>query len=389
MENEPNEQALPIAQPEPVLSAPQGDGPSSMMARFEAMKAAKEAEPAAQTQAISTEATEAEPAATAIEPQATTTDTPPKEKLKWGELKAKATRADELEAKLPTLEKELAELREKAATLEAVDPTRFQKQIEEKEAKIAAYEKKIAIHDIRESEQWRNEVQAPMMKIGTDLERIAAAYGVKAVDLKDALVIADPAAQLARINDLTSDMSELHKNKIWTAVEKTQELYETAQRMEDNAEAARKELEFLNSQQTEKQKQEQQQKLSIAAKTVQQQYREKLPFLFEDEETANKIFGADLNLSNNPQWQTYRAYAGEALPILNAKLAAQTSRVAELEKELASRAAVGVRAGGGNATVGQPAAEATRGQYEGSTVFERAKHAAALGHISGVVTRLG
>lgn len=373
---------IPIAQPEPAAPAAEG-GAAAMMARFSAMKAA-EAEAAPATPEPKAPDPQVEPADDTPEPVAPTPENPQQAKpeagrAKWGELKAKAQERDELvNTKLPTLEKELTDLRAKAAKFEEVDPTRYEKQIAEKEAAIAKYEQKLAVYDVRESAPFKNEVIAPMTRVAGDMDRLAATYKVDAQALKDALTISDPAAQMARINELTADMTELHKNKVWSAVDKTQEIYAKAAEIEANAFEAKKEMEFIQHQETEREKQERQRTLSTAAEAVKKQMLEHLPML-KDEAIANDVFGADLNVTD-PTLIAYNAMMGKAGVHLVKDLRAKDARIQELEKELAKRAAVSVKAGGGGST--QSAPESTNGQYEGTTLWDRAKAAAAAGHIT-------
>jgi hypothetical protein len=358
---------IPLAEPPQVE---QTDGASGMMARFQQMKAA---EPASEQPANTEPPATQEPADDTPEPETTPAPTqqqPKPEKAKWGELKQKAQERDELvNTKLPSLEKELAELKEKAAKLEQVDPTRYEKQIQEKEKAIQDYERKLAVFDVRESQQFKTEVIAPMSRVGADMDRLAATYKISAQDLKDALTIPDPAAQMAKITELTQDMTDIHKHKVWAAVDQTQEIYSKAAEIEANAVEAKKEMEFLQSQETEKQKQESQKRLSTAAEAVRKQMAEHLPLL-KDEAIAKDVFAANLN-ETDPTMIAYNAMAGKALVHAVKENRTLATKVASLEAELAKRSSLAPKGGGGGQQQ-PPAAQPT--QPEGDSLFSRYKN---------------
>lgn len=364
---EPNDTTtIPLAEPPQVE---QTDGASGMMARFQQMKAA---EPATEQPASTEPPATQEPADDTPEPDNTPAPTqqqPKPEKLKWGELKQKATRVDDLEKTLATKEQELAEYKQKNEELARVDPARYEKQIQEKEKAIQDYERKLAVFDVRESQQFKTEVIAPMSRVGADMDRLAATYKISAEDLKNALTIPDPAAQMAKITELTQDMTDIHKHKVWAAVDQTQEIYSKAAEIEANASEAKKEMEFLQSQESEKQKQESQKRLSTAAEAVKKQMAEHLPLL-KDEAIAKDVFAANLN-ETDPTMIAYNAMAGKALVHAVKENRSLATKVASLEAELAKRSSLAPRGGGGGQQQ-PPAAQPT--QPEGDSLFSRYKN---------------
>lgn len=297
-------------------------------------------------------------------------DTPkePKARAKWGELKKAKEEYEEFKAsKLPALEKELTELRERAEKLSSVDPTRYEAQIAEKEKALAEYEQKLALYDIRESKPFKEQVLQPLTKIGQDADRLAATYGISGQDLKDALTIADPKAQFERLNELMESFDPIHKAKVFTMVEKTQETYEKAGELERNAVEAKKEMDFLNHQEAEKQKGERQKQLTVSAEAVRKQMLEHLPLL-KDEAVAKDVFAADLD-PQDPTMKTYNAYAGQVLKHVVKSNRSLEAKVKELEGELAKRASLGVKAGGSNGFT-PPAPKPD--QPEGGSLWARA-----------------
>lgn len=300
------------------------------------------------------------------------------ERAKYGELKQKATERDELvEKKLPALEKELAELRAKAE--QAVDTSRFDQEIKAKQAQIDAYEKKVAVFDVRESKQFQADVLEPMAKIGSKVDRMAATYKVSPQALKDALTIADPAEQLAKLTELTTDFNDMHKAQLWNLVEETQSIYEKAAQIEANAQEAKKEIEWLKSQEEKKTKEETQRLLSAASAAVQKNFREALPDIFPDDAAAQQLFdGIEVDPAD-PGTKAFNAHAGKILLKVVPELRAKEKRIKELEKELAERASVSVKAGGGAGQ--QQNQPESNGIYQGGSTWDRAKAAAAAGKL--------
>jgi hypothetical protein len=368
---EPTENAAAVAE-EPVLPITPQQEPSSnpepsMADRMRQFLGGQEEPEPKPDNPTSTEQKPEQPTSTTTEQDP---DAPkePKAKAKWGELKKAKEEYEEFKAsKLPALEKELTDLRERAEKLSAVDPTRYEAQIAEKEKALAEYEQKLALYDIRESRPFKEQVLQPLTKIGQDADRLAATYGISGQDLKDALTIADPKAQFERLNELMENFDPIHKAKVFTMVEKTQETYEKAGELERNAVDAKKEMDFLNHQEAEKQKGERQKQLTVSAEAVRKQMLEHLPLL-KDEAVAKDVFAADLD-PQDPTMKTYNAYAGQVLKHVVKSNRSLEAKVKELEGELAKRASLGVRAGGSNGFA-PPAPKPD--QPEGGSLWARA-----------------
>ena len=374
------------------------DSASSIMSRFNAMNS--EPEPAAsepQAPASEPQPQASEPQTQTSEPQADSqvddsgVDTPlselggkteeparseddppgvqtPAAKYKWGELRKKADEYDKIQKEiLPLKEKELAEFKAKVEELAKVDPELYDRQIKEKEAAISEYEKKLAVYDIRESKQYREEVLAPLENIGETVGRIAAQYEMDAVQIIDALNTLDPVAQERKIMQITEAMHPRHQAKLFDYAEQVLNLNSKAEMLENNALEARKELDFLREQETRKQSEEQEKRVQIAAEAVRKQFQSKIPEL-KDEALAKKVFSAELS-PQDPTRLAYNAYAGEFLPAALKELATTRAKVAELEKTLAARSAAQPRAGGSGPASQAPSIDPS--EIQGETLWQR------------------
>ena len=375
----------------PLNAPPPGESDHSaanIMARFQAMQAeAKPAEPTEQPP------TEPKPDAAPKSPTqgeegeeltpeelAEAEDMPgPKTKKavsKWTELKKAKTEWEMFrEKELPKKEQELAELRTKLEELSKHDPDLYQKQIEEREKAISEYEKKLAIYDIRESKAWQDTVSKPSQEIGATLDNISKAYEIDYTVLAQAVAEQDPSTQRRMLAPLLEGMDQLDQLEVRDAIRKARELSSKAAELEENAFKAKEELEFLKDQESRKQAEETAKKRSLAAKAVEQQFREKLPQLFQDEELAKKVFSASLE-TDDPAMQAYNSYAGAMLLDVVRQNMELRKSVEEFKAAEEKRRSAKPQAGGAPGVSGG-AADATQRMPEGETVWDRFKAAQA------------
>jgi len=301
----------------------------------------------------------------------------PEAKYKWGELRKKADEYDTLTQKtLPQKEKELAELKAKVAELSSI-PDQYRKQIEEKEAAIAEYEKKVAAYDIQSSKQYREQVLEPMGRLGDEIGNLARHYEADIGQIEAAMAIIDPVAQEKRLMEIAEGWHPRHQNKLFDLAEKTIQLYSTAEQLEANAIEARKELESARELETRKQQEESLKAIQTSAEAVKKQMLAKVPVL-KDEAVQQKVFAAELD-PKDPVRKAYNAYAGEALPAVLKELAARDARIRELEQAAQARASVQPRPGAGNAaTAASAAANPDPQMPEGETLWQRMKNYQAM-----------
>jgi len=375
----------------PLNAPPPGESDHSaanIMARFQAMQAeTKPAEPTEQPP------TEPKPDAAPKSPTqgeegeeltpeelAEAEDMPgPKTKKavsKWTELKKAKTEWEMFrEKELPKKEQELAELRTKLEELSKHDPELYQKQIEEREKAISEYEKKLAIYDIRESKAWQDTVSKPSQEIGATLDNISKAYEIDYTVLAQAVAEQDPSTQRRMLAPLLEGMDQLDQLEVRDAIRKAREISSKAVELEENAFKAKEELEFLKDRESRKQAEETAKKRSLAAKAVEQQFREKLPQLFQDEELAKKVFSASLE-TDDPAMQAYNSYAGAMLLDVVKQNMELRKSVEEFKAAEEKRRSAKPQAGGAPGVSGG-AVDATQRMFEGETVWDRFKAAQA------------
>lgn len=302
----------------------------------------------------------------------------PEAKYKWGELRKKADEYDTLVQKtLPQKEKELAEAKAKLEELSKIDPSTYEKQLAERDAAIAEYEKKVAVFDIQSSKQYQEQVLVPINRVGEELNNLARHYETDLSQIEAAMTILDPVAQEKKLMELAEGWHPRHQNKLFDLAEKTVQLYSVAEQLEANALEARKELESARELETRKQQEESLKAIQTSAEAVKKQMLAKVPVL-KDEAVQQKVFAAELD-PKDPVRKAYNAYAGEALPAVLKELAARDARIRELEQAAQARASVQPRPGAGNAaTAASAAANPDPQMPEGETLWQRMKNYQAI-----------
>jgi len=369
--------SIPLDQPAAPV-APTSYDVGSIMSRFNEQSSEKAAEKAAEIP----KSGETAPTEKPNEPAAKVESPEPKEGEKgWmTTIKKKADKADQLEKTLSAKETELAELKSKLESAKPADVELFQKKLEETERKIAEkekvleqYEQERAVNDIHRSKAWKETIEAPFGEIGRTMDRLGQTYGVDPNDLKDALTISDPKLQYEKLESIMSEagFNEIHKTKVYSAVDESQKLMEKSAEMEANAFKTKQELEYIKHQESEKTQKQKQAELKVATSTVADQMRKHLPELFSNEEVASDITNADFT-TEDPTMRAYNGMAGKALVHLTKDLRAKTARIQELEKIIADRNSVSPKAGGGQSN--QHTDTSTKAP-EGGSMWDRARSA--------------
>lgn len=380
------EEAIPQPPTEPIpvdtpLSDSGGDyenpvDASSLMKRFEAQqsgdapepnKPAEEAQPEPNKPA---EGVTPEPASDELTPEEVEAakDMPgPKTKKavsKWTELKRNNAELAKLkEEVLPKREAEFAELKQKLEELESQAPDTSE--LEAKQKLIDEYEQKLAVHDIRNSKQFEQEVSAPVRELGENLNAVAAAYEIDPNRLKDAVVESDPATQRRALNDLMDGMQAYDQLTIRQAVDQMKKITAKANELEQNAYKAKEELDFLKQDEERKAAEKAQRDLSLAAEQVKKQFVEKLPDVFKTEGLSDRVFASPLE-ADSPVMQAYNAYSGALLPEVVKQHAAALKEIAALKDAERKRQDANPRAGGGGDPNAQPVT-----QPEGGSMMQR------------------
>lgn len=270
-------------------------------------------------------------------------------KKTWATMKAEL--AELRGTKLPATEKlaaereiALQEAQKRIAEFEGKDITQYEKKIADLESKVSEAEKFRAIHDVQNSQTYRDEILKPAAEIGEAMDVFAKMYTedgedpakLKA-DLKNALQIEDVAEQRKRINAITEGWNQLDAADFLQAARTTRQLLSRSQELLDNAETTKKELQFISEREGKKKADADIAAMKAATAAVEKQLFEKFSILGEDVTTAEEVRKAQFE--DTP---TNRALAAKLWPLvraLNDKFLAGQAKIKEFEADIAKRSA--------------------------------------------------
>jgi hypothetical protein len=276
-----------------------------------------------------------------------------KEKYKWGELKGKAEKYDELEPKYRELEEKL-----KAAesNSKVKDWEELQKKYEETSAKLAAF-------DVQESEEFKEHVIKPIDERYGLLEGLAKEYKLDMEAIEKALSLTEKVARNRAIAKILAESEEpIDSVSQADAARAASEIFEIrsyGSELQKNAKQALEAMKLEREKGENAKTAESMKKFSEMAKVTQERMQKAIPFLKENPAEAKAIFDSlkpeDVkNVPDALQW--YNAYSGLAMtkmiPAHKAQLAAKDSRISELEARIAE-----LTNGGPSITGDQPRSE--------------------------------
>lgn len=264
---------------------------------------------------------------------------------KWGELRKKEKDYDRVA-------KENAELK---ARLEKAPDVAASKELETLRAALAEKEKVVAAYDVTQSEEWQQNIEAPYNSIAE-----AAKYLTDDDDARERIFRAieerNPKRRLDLLEEAAEGLSPMRQSELtriagWYDDVKSKEASILA-----NAQKAREEIErgklASRQQETETEKQ-----ARIAAdETVWKNITKKLPFLTDEDGKVLKEFEGVRDEARGTQLsdmslgtQSFARYAAHLVPKMVGILAKKDSRIAELEESISALQGAAPSMGNGSA----------------------------------------
>ncbi len=232
----------------------------------------------------------------------------------------------------------LEEAKKRLAEFEGKDISQYEKKIAELESKFTEAEKFRAIHDVSNSDAYKQEVLYPAEKIGQDVDILAKMYPDTDVSaLKSALQIEDRAEQRKRLKELTDGWDTIESQELLMAASKTRQLLEKSQSMLANAEKTKSELRFIEEQEGKRKAEADEQMQKASNESVNKMYAEKVALLKDSPELAEAVKNAVPSKEVARQYSAAKAelilpHALETIDKLKAEVAA-------MKEEKAKRAA--------------------------------------------------
>mgnify|MGYP006266379879 CR=1 FL=1 len=251
-------------------------------------------------------------------------------------------------AKFKELKSELKDWKAKYAELEKVLEEAGSKPPEDYEAlkaKVAEYEQELSVTRVEATEQYKQSVVVPLNTVLTSAYALADKYGVEEATLQAALSEKDIDKQSEMLQDLASAFTERDRLGLYRMADDVAILLKRRDEIKANAQSAYSTL-------TEKQKREASEARTQALNSVYSTLSEKIPLL-KNKDIASKVKSIVESTdvaSAKPDVQAYAAYAGALLPHIFKEYQSQASKIAELEKTIASFRKTVPKAGGGKQT---------------------------------------
>lgn len=228
----------------------------------------------------------------------------------------------------------LEEAKKRLAEFEGKDISQYEKKIAELEAKFSEAEKFRAIHDVTNSESYKQEVLRPAEKIGQDVDVLAKMYEASSDELKRALQIEDPTEQRKRIKELTDGWDQIDVTDLMSAARQTRQLLAKSQEMLDNAEKTKSELKYIEEMEGKKKAEAEELTHKASNESVNKMYAEKVALLKESPELAEAVKNATPSKDVARQYSAAKAelilpHALETIDKLKAEIAALTEEKAK------------------------------------------------------------
>lgn len=259
-----------------------------------------------------------------------------KKAYKWGELRSKADKLDELEPKYRELEEKLKQV-ETASKVK--DFEELQKKYEETSSKLAAF-------NVQESPEFREHVIQPIDERYGLLEGLAKEYKLDMEGIEKALALPEKVARNRAMAKILAESEEpIDSVSQADAARAASEIFELRQygtELQKNAKAALEAMKLEREKVDGEKSVKQQKEFADTAKITWDRLTKAVPFLKENPAEAKAIFEAlkpEEMGKAPPAIQAYNAYAGQILtrllPQHKQAIAAKDGRIAELESRIA------------------------------------------------------
>lgn len=260
-----------------------------------------------------------------------------------------------LKGERESLAKENGDLKsrlETGAKLQDADPLKLE--IEKLRTRTAEQEKIVAAFEITQSDEYKNVVEKPLARLGTEAAELAKRCDVDAQKLFDALSEPNLTRQKQMLLDVAGDMDDLDKGLMYDMARETRKIYQREDDLKASAKDAAAEIIRNRKEAEEKGKTEskaaQMREVDdmvkkLSSKTISR-------FLAGDDETPEAAIAALHKSAQETPWDemtpNQRAFAAVASQIVvkaQHKLVAQERRIKELEAAVGSYSNNGPKTG--------------------------------------------
>ena len=273
-----------------------------------------------------------------------------KTKVGWKELKNSKR---QLEQERDQLKKELESLKKQPPSQQNTEEIEATKQeLERYKEQLTQYENRVALLDVTQSEEYRNNIAIPLSEAESTIQEFAQKYELSIPEIAAAAMKTNVLERNALLTDLTAGMNSFDQQEFKSILDKARELYVRSEQVKSNASASLKYLQQKQEQEKAKQLEQTKQQRSEAAKATWETLSKALPKSIVGDEAlmkkiSNDILSTDI-LDAPPQIQAYATQAAVMLPIFKEQLEAKDKKIAELESAIAKRSGAAPKAKSGS-----------------------------------------
>ncbi len=273
-----------------------------------------------------------------------------KTKVGWKELKNSKR---QLEQERDQLKKELESLKKQPPSQQNTEEIEATKQeLERYKEQLTQYENRVALLDVTQSEEYRNNIAIPLSEAESTIQEFAQKYELSIPEIAAAAMKTNVLERNALLTDLTAGMNSFDQQEFKSILDKARELYVRSEQVKSNASASLKYLQQKQEQEKAKQLEQTKQQRSEAAKATWETLSKALPKSIAGDEAlmkkiSNDILSTDI-LDAPPQIQAYATQAAVMLPIFKEQLEAKDKKIAELESAIAKRSGAAPKAKSGS-----------------------------------------
>lgn len=242
------------------------------------------------------------------------------DEIGWRELKGQVkTLAQEKEALQQTYEQRIAELEEKASKIS---------EFEDKAKKFEEAERELVIHKIEASQEFKEQIDAPLTAISNRMTAIAKKFEIDPKEFAAALEEPDFDVRADKLDEIMTGMNSIYQDEVRQMARDTQEILAKETKLRERAKEAQGQLAKINGEKTAAQQAEHDKNFKATVTKTIKDFSAKIPFVpIEDGETSEAVFAAiekDAKSSSfdsaNPAVQAFSVAAALTLKRVNAQL---------------------------------------------------------------------
>ncbi len=270
-----------------------------------------------------------------------------KTKINW---KAQKEAKRAIETERDNLKKELEELRSKPQTPQnTAEIEAVKKELESYKEKLSGYESKMALLDVTQTEEYRNNIAQPLAAAESLIEAFSQKYEIPIATIAKAAMQENVLERNAQLAELASGMNEFDKFEFKKTLDDARNLYLRSEQVKAQAKESLKYVEAKRQEEQAKQAEQTKAVRAESARKVWDSLSKSLPESIRGDldKLSQDALNSDLQ-DAPPEIQAYATQAAVLLPALKEKYEAAIKEIGELKASIAKRGGVAPKAKSGS-----------------------------------------